>query len=858
MHHKYAFQKNIFLCGLIFLFLAGCSSGIVKSPVNDGLKISSGQIFSSEPGRSILGTYRFMIDRDSLAAEIIPARSVASYNTIEAIDITNFLALEPCTDCVKIASVGLDPDSNIKLSIGIKHPFPAGDPTKPISGRNRADLLVFNVEGLFISDGVADMNFPITGVITANPFLMNADGYTNYLDDSLDEIFNTSADIHPYILHFADYSEGNYDPMANPQTGYPFPNPQTSPPTIPHGNLVMAQGSDFDFRDYIINPGSMFQMEFLFAVLGTYGLNASRTERFHPACRVPQHQKKAASEVFAYPLPGDGLIEGDDTSSVNLRIEVVDPGNGAPVGGGLTEMEFSSDVKTIIVEVPGIINNSIVNNNPIAVSGDGSSSASPLAYEITIYNQLHASQGRYYGLVKIVDSYPVGANDPVSLHSKDAIHRIPPGVSPMDGLADISEMATCYIFQVDVGEGNACASAYQRIVEKVVSQNVNISAGIDERCISVVGNKIYIAYKKNVTPGGCPSPSGYDLRQLRFAVSNNGGTDFTDIPITSNFCESPIQDSESLCLAANQSGNVVIGRTTNYGINIYLSQDGGSTFPSNTFLSEAQNIYFRPAIVMDSANNIFIAWINEKMSIMAIPNDFSCKYTMGNTTLIFQPSQNISDGLIYKAFSFSGGVDCDLALDSSGGVVAVWTDARGQNDVRSGTIAYDRFNGTSFGTDEIISGAETGYNGRYPSIAAGPNNDVHVAWHVPGSPGNIYVSNGTISGAFSTPQIVAKPDSAPFDIRPAIAFHSSGALHVLFSKRDIASSHEDVQSVWKCPDDLTYSNLLINYPVYPLGIQRPSGSIAINSVGDVCAIWTTNESSSSDNGELRFARFGPQ
>jgi hypothetical protein len=288
----------------VILLIAGCSSGggnPVAPLAGNNLPDTSYEALAvgvsdydanGNPvaGYGALGIFSVHVDKDSLTGEITPLRSTASTDVLEVVDITNFLMMAPCTDCAKLMSIEIDADNNLVLKIGIKHPFPAGDPYKPISGKNRADLHVFNVEGLIISDGTGTTNHPGMGVTIGNVGLINADGYSPYLDDVLDEIYPTDADIHPYILHFDDYTTGNYD-ASNPM-GF---ESVTNPP--PSGNLVMAMGCDYDIQDYKFNIDG--NLDFIYAVGCTYAVSAdSYVLRFTPEFRVPQHLKKAASEVW--------------------------------------------------------------------------------------------------------------------------------------------------------------------------------------------------------------------------------------------------------------------------------------------------------------------------------------------------------------------------------------------------------------------------------------------------------------------------------------------------------------------------------------------------------------------------------
>jgi hypothetical protein len=250
---------TIFMMIFSITLSIGCS-GAGKTPTQPSSpSLTGNELFVSLPvwisernpdgspmgGMGLLGLFELRLDASKATAELTSLRQGALTDTLEVVDITNFLQMAPCTDCAKIKSVALDPDGHLVVSIGIKHPFDTGDPLKPITGRNRADLHVFNIEGIVISD-MTTTAFPALGESMAVFKLSTADGYTKYLDSALDDIFPTDATIHPYVMHFDDYSAGNFDP------GYPMGfESVTTPP--PWGNLVMAMGCDYDYKDYIFD-----------------------------------------------------------------------------------------------------------------------------------------------------------------------------------------------------------------------------------------------------------------------------------------------------------------------------------------------------------------------------------------------------------------------------------------------------------------------------------------------------------------------------------------------------------------------------------------------------------------------------
>ena len=437
---------------LMVLIIAGCSqtnnpatpdgqsSSLNTISVMGETHDSNGELASSA---GVLGLFSAQIDTNALKGELISLRESTIDDALESVDITNFLSLAPCFDCAKILSVSLDLDGNAVVEIGIKHPFDAGDPFKPISGRNRGDLHVFNVEGTVIFDDDSPTNeFASLGETVASTNLLNADGYSIYLDTAIDDIYPTQATAHPYILHFDDYSAGNFDP-SNPM-GF---ESVTDPP--PGGNLIMAMGCDYDVQEYVFGLDDDTSFEFIFAVGCTYAISASsKSERFNPEFQIPQHNKKAASEVKVE-IVDNSLVAGEESSSAELLIKVLDINHGVPVGEGLNEMKSDSSVASILVEVPGVTSGAI--GGPISpTGGDGRDPLNPLTFNVLFNNDLEANEGVYPGLVKVLDSYPSGLNELPLLNGDDAIKRVDPLANPISGLYSLQEFATYMVFSIEI------------------------------------------------------------------------------------------------------------------------------------------------------------------------------------------------------------------------------------------------------------------------------------------------------------------------------------------------------------------------------------------------------------------------
>ena len=433
----------------LFLLFSGCSgydSGL--TPEKPELHINALPVGVSDftpdgapsGGMGALGLFNLRVDPIGMTADMTSLRQSSLVDCLEIVDITNFLRMAPCTNCVKIKSVALDADGHIVVSIGIKHPFPAGDPFKPITGRNRADLHVFNVEGIVISNAVTT-GFPGLGQSIAGFKVLNADGYTDYLDRAIDDFYPTDATIHPYMTHFDDYSAGNFNP-ANPM-GFAS---VTDPP--PSGNLVMAMGCDYNYQDYVFDIDT--SMDFIYAVGCTYALSAqTKSSRFAPEYRVPQHNKKAASEVTVE-IVSNNLRGGDVSSTAQIEVHVVDISHQVAVGDALNQMNADSSVGSVTIDVPGIMSTPVTMPGSSSSSGTGHSPSDPLIYPATITNTSGGAEGTYPGLIRITDTYMPGQNGTPSLLGKDGIKRVDPMTSPMEGLFEISEFATYQVFEIGV------------------------------------------------------------------------------------------------------------------------------------------------------------------------------------------------------------------------------------------------------------------------------------------------------------------------------------------------------------------------------------------------------------------------
>jgi hypothetical protein len=461
---KYAFPAILFIFLIVFV---GCSSS-VDNPIT--ANNPAGQITSAHEingftpiivsdysadgvpsgGVGILGLYDGILDPTNMTAEITPIRNTAAgLNDSLLVDITTFLTLSPCVNCVVLGSMSINADGRPVLEFGVKHPFAAGDSTKLPSATNRLDLHIFSARGFIVSDGVVGggyKNFPIFAKSIPAWRLVNASGYAGEFDSNWDTILNTSASLHPYILHFDDYSLGNF--AVGSESGF-------TNIAMPTGNTVMPMGSGYDFKDYVFDfpYDSGQKLKFIYALTASYGLSSTgKSEWLMPRYRLPQYCQKPATLVQVTGIE-NFLDDAEATSYADLTISVLDINHGAAVGTDIDKMDFDSSVSRIAVEVPDMADSPFeVTDIPSALlGGDGRNPFDPLRFKIRIQNTKLAAEGYHFGLVKIVDSYPTDANQNVS---GNAIPSVPPGADLADYMFTVSEWATYSVFTYYVKVGN--------------------------------------------------------------------------------------------------------------------------------------------------------------------------------------------------------------------------------------------------------------------------------------------------------------------------------------------------------------------------------------------------------------------
>ena len=461
--------KNSMILRIVLLIVfsamittAGCS----KADKNDSTSPSINSIGSSDeivipPSyrtgqlsyEGIIGLFNLRINTEEPYAELIPVRGSSALGDSYQVDITYFLSLSPCSDCVRIKSIEMESDRTITLHIAARHPFPLPqDPDNPLNNE-RLDLHVFDVEGILITEG--DLVFPATRsdfdgdgypeeqVVGSSCILTNADGYTSILDTFYDTILPTVATIHPYKIFAYDPSQGNYNPALDPTNGYPYLG-------NPTGYNVFPQGSPEYSVEYNLNLPPGPTVNFLFAMSASWGQGAKGRgsevgKRNNPRYFLPEFNRKEPYKV-SVSVTSNTLAGNTPASNARLTIQILDWQHNGTVEPNfdffttsLTRLIRKSDINEVTVEIPAMGIWFDEGNLPTP-TGNGTAT-NPYTYTMQIYNSALVPGGRYYGLAAARDDL-WGQNLEMGIQRD--------GVT----LFRMQDFATYLIFPIDVGSAD--------------------------------------------------------------------------------------------------------------------------------------------------------------------------------------------------------------------------------------------------------------------------------------------------------------------------------------------------------------------------------------------------------------------
>jgi hypothetical protein len=579
------------------LILVGCSGG-GNTPVNpdaiSGLTDSEPAVYISEniaEGSTlpmIFGIYEVSLDALTMTGDIRPVRNLTALGDSVMVDVTPFLSITPCSNCMKIKSIGLGTDNTIEVTFQTKHPFEPG---------KRLDLHVFDPRGIIVTgydttlfsrmridlDGDGTYESPAEGNID---LVANADGYTSFYDAVVEDFtgYNVTGNICPFKnLWYNPASIGtetNYDPGADTDHGF-------TDLTAPRGHNVFPMGGTFeDSRSstmYRFNLIETTSVNFLFVFEASYGVTTTRFTRQEPRYFLPEFHRKEAL-IAGVDVLNSSLVAYDSspTNKAMVEISVVDWQAGITPAvnwdyatSPLTATRYKSDVKNIVIDLPSVLQNMIGLTLADRLSGDGTID-SPYIWNVQFTNELGAGPGKYWGLVAIRDDLEGSENAPLGV-SSDVIHPV-----------KMHDLTVYQPFCMSVIEGtNVPPIADVEAAPSPVYANENVTASVGPNCMDPDGSIVKYEYDFDYTPGNFEEAIGYtqadpmapgfgadvfysyDETQLgphliaQRVTDNVGATniDYIEVIVISLANELPVADVEALPLTVfvNEPINVSVG-----------------------------------------------------------------------------------------------------------------------------------------------------------------------------------------------------------------------------------------------------------------------------------------------------------
>ena len=330
------------------------------------------------PYRGVFGAWEVNVDVENLTAEIIPARNAHVIGDIFDADLLQFLTVTPCSNCIRITRIELDPDWYLEMDVGIKHPFD--------NLATRPDLHGFDVRLIFIyNDGTMEfpgINVMMPGgseVIADVPMytLVNADGFTSHFDSIVtDERYfiggmDVEGNLNPYLRYFRDNTVSEFDP------------------DVPSGQNVMPVGSPFETRTAQLGSWLWGGMKLYLVADVAYGHSATYLNRPDPQYYLPEFHRTEPWRI-EYWNENNNLDSTDPASTADVMIQVFDWQHGATVDpeypnpDNLSGISQSSKVSQLELIIPSLQDDPIIVNTP--ESGTGSPS-DPLTYRLQVTNE---------------------------------------------------------------------------------------------------------------------------------------------------------------------------------------------------------------------------------------------------------------------------------------------------------------------------------------------------------------------------------------------------------------------------------------------------------------------------------------
>ena len=390
---------------LIFVSCSGASGPVTPSdnPSQEPDPVAESDFLQQNDtvnNRGIFGAWKVNIDIETLTTQITPAqnsvtREAMAIGDIFDADLSQFLTVSPCSNCLSIPYVNLAPDDNLLVGIRMKHPF------SNIAAR--PDLHGFDVRAIFISDteysymhgiDVMKPDGSIVPAIIPYYFLLNSDGLTSHYDEiPRDERYFMngqidSININGFLRFFEKYATDPFDPHN------------------PDGHNVMPVGSAVSTREAVISYDDIYEaLEFYIVADVAYGQSAVFTNRTDPQYYLPAFNRTEAWRI-EYWIENNNLTHGDPSSTADIVVQVFDWQHGAMVDPAypdpmnLTGIRESSNVAQVEILLANLQDDLLISTTPESGSG---TPQDPLQYRLTVTNVNDTSFNQLPGLIAVRD-----------------------------------------------------------------------------------------------------------------------------------------------------------------------------------------------------------------------------------------------------------------------------------------------------------------------------------------------------------------------------------------------------------------------------------------------------------------------
>ena len=242
------------------------------------------------------------------------------------------------------------------------------------------------------------------------------------------------------------------------------------------------------------------------------------------------------------------------------------------------------------------------------------------------------------------------------------------------------------------------------------------------------------------------------------------------------------------------------GSSTQADIFFSKSSDGGRTWTAPTRVNSDTGGASQadPTLALDSANNIYIAWVDGRGGTNDI---FFSKSTDGG--LSFSANPRVND--VTTSFQ----TEPSIAVDGQGLVHVAWTDNR--NQFTTGPDIYygnSTDGGLTFNANLRVNNDATGGEQARPAIAVASDRVVFVVWDDPrnGARGrDVYFSRSTDLGVTWSPNIIVNDDSGNAAQTNAAIAVDAGAIYLAWVDSRTANTAPDIYATRSTNGGVTFA-----------------------------------------------------